>query len=443
MGLLYLASAIRRGMSAQVSILDARLDRLSGSSLKAAMASYKPDLVGVTSIINEIEGAVEAVGFSKELWPGSPVIMGGPWPSSAPEDALNRTGADLVVRGEGEEAIQEIALRLAEGKTLDNIPGTVARLDGGIIAAGPRPLIEDLDSLPYPAFDALDLSRYLHNWRNSQNRLQRSSRIMPLFTSRGCPFNCIFCHSLYGKRFRPRGAEHVLGEIELLTRRYGVEEIEVSDDIFNFDLNRAKRILSGIIDRRLGIKLSLPNGLRADRTDEEMISLLREAGCTRICYAVESASPRIQKIIGKGIDLEKTFRVIEYTARKGINVGGFFIFGFPGETEEDMEETIRFAVDSALDTASFFYLAPFPGTRLSEQYPQATAARFRDFTDIPINLSAVSDEKFSKIRKKAYRRFYLKGKRIARNWETSPKNWQLIRNIWALSRLFVLDYVRY
>lgn len=442
MGLLYIGAAVRQFLDAKISFIDGRLERIRGEALARKMAEHNPDIVGITAIMNEIDGAVETAKIARQLWQNAKLVIGGPWPSSAPQEALQLTGADILVRGEGESAFTEIVRRVEEGLPLTDISGTCV-LENGELRETPREYREDLDSLPYPAYDAINLERYLINWRNGQNRLQRSTRIMPLFTSRGCPFNCIFCHNLYGKKFRPRSAEHVLGEIELLVKRYGVEEIEVSDDIFNFDLRRAKRIAQEIIRRKLGIRLSFPNGLRADRTDEELIDLLAEAGCTRICYAVESASPRIQKIIGKGINLEKTAKMIEYTAKKGINVGGFFIFGFPGETLEDMKETVRFAVESALDTASFFYLAPFPGTRLVKEYPEASKARFRDFTDIPINLSAVSDQELSDMRKNAYRKFYFNKRRILRNIKTSPKNILLFKNFWAIVKLVTQDYVAY
>lgn len=426
-----------------MDILDARLDRLRGDALRERMAIYRPDMVGVTAMMNEREGAVEAARVAKDLWPGAPVVIGGPWASTAPLDTLEKTRADAAVVGEGENTIRDIARALSEGESLAGIPGVLARVNGDVVESEPRPPISDLDTLPYPAYDAIHVERYLGSWRNGHNKLRNTNRIMPLFTSRGCPYNCIFCHNLQGKKFRPRSPEHVLGEIELLVRKYGIKEIEISDDIFNFDLVRAKRIISGIIERNYKIGLSFPNGLRADRMDEELLDLLRKAGCNRICYAVESASMRIQKIVGKAINLDKTLKIIEYTARKGISVGAYFMFGFPGETLEDMEETIRFAVNSALHTATFSYLAPFPGTRVYNEYLPAREVQFRDYSELSVNLSAASDEEFSKIRKRAYRSFYFRPGVIRGNWRVTPKNLLLMRNVWAVARLVVQNYVRY
>ncbi len=178
-------------------------------------------------------------------------------------------------------------------------------------------------------------------------------RCAPIFTSRGCPFGCIYCHNVFGKKFRARSAENVLDELSMLKREYNIGEIEIIDDCFNIDLSRAKEIARGIIDRKLDIAISFPNGIRADHMDKELVDLLKEAGTYRVYYAVETASPRLQKLIRKNVDLDRPKEIVDYTAAQGIMTCGFFMMGFPTETEEEIRMTIDYACRSKFHQVLF------------------------------------------------------------------------------------------
>lgn len=444
MGLLYLVGSLREVTNVKVDIVDARIDKLRGKSLLNRLAHFSPDLVGITAMANERAGAIETATICKQLWRTAPLVIGGAWASTSTEDALMATGADIAVIREGEETFKELVLSLADnGTDVEEIHGIALRKGANILFTPPRDFIRDLDKIPLPAYDTVDMEKYLTNHLSGHNKLRRTSRVVPIYTSRGCPYGCAYCCGIQGRKFRVRSPEHVLEEIDLLVKKYRAEEIEIDDDIFNFDLERAKKIVSMIIERGYKVDLSFPSGLRVDRMDEELVDLLKIAGCKRICYAIESASPRIQKAIGKHINFDKAQRIISYTASKGISTGGYFMLGFPTETEEEMEETIRFAVESDLDTATFSYVAPFPGTRIFEEFPNDGWKRFRDYSELTVNLSGASDEYLFNVRKRAYRRFYLSARRIKTNIIKTPKNLLLLHDAWAVFRLFFKDFVSY
>lgn len=178
-----------------------------------------------------------------------------------------------------------------------------------------------------------------------------------LFTSRGCPYDCVYCHSIQGRRFRARSPELVLEEIRWLYEAMGVDEFHIMDDIFNFDRDRMHAICRQIIESGMKVHLSFPNGIRTDLLTEEDIDILEKAGVYKIWFAIETRSKRLQKEINKRNDFDRIDPII---------ANSFFMIGFPTETVEEMAETIDYAVDSDLDAAAFFQVIPYPGTKLWE-----------------------------------------------------------------------------
>jgi len=214
------------------------------------------------------------------------------------------------------------------------------------------------------------------------------------------------------------------------------------DDCFNHDLDRAKAIFREIIRRKFDLHITFPNGLRGDRMDEELLDLFQGAGVFRVSYAIEAASPRVQKLIKKNLDLEKLNRAIEATAKRGIFTVGFFIMGFPTETADEMRMTVDFALRSDVHIANFFYLAPYPGTEVSRMAAlDGHNVEFSDFSDISVNLSAATDDELHNMAKYAYRRFYLNPYRVARILKVVPKNSHLLLNAFITARLLFQDAV--
>lgn len=409
-GLLYIAGALKRAGFTEVGLVDARIERLNRKELAARIKAFAPDLVGLTGMSLDYSEISVAARLAKENAPGCKVVVGGPYASSSPEVVLLDPNADFAVRGEGERAACLLAAALAAGTGTSEIAGLVGKGPAGLVY-GPAPVVEEnLAALPRPDWDLISPEKYYATWtRHAMNPFPKSPRALPLFTSRGCPYNCVYCHNIFGKKARLRDAEDVLDELELLVRKYGAEEIEIIDDIFNIDLDRAKRICDGIVARGLKVALCFPNGLRADRMDEELVLKLKAAGAHLIYYAVESASPRIQRLIKKNLDLDKTAAMVRFTAAQGITVAGFFMLGFPGETREEMLLTARFARRLPFHFASFFFVSPRPNTELyamtAGKNASGGAANYFKFSD---NFSAVPTWLFTLLAAWADYSFYLR-----------------------------------
>jgi radical SAM superfamily enzyme YgiQ (UPF0313 family) len=239
-------------------------------------------------------------------------------------------------------------------------------------------------------------------------------RYMAVMTSRACPYGCIYCHKLFGRGFRPRSPESVISELEMLYRDYHIREFEIIDDIFNLDHERAHKILSAIREKGWGVKLAFPNGLRGDRLNPELLENFKKAGTYFTALAVETASPRLQKLIGKNIDLDAVRGSIENCRRLGITTLGFFMLGFPTETYAEVRSSVEWAWSSQLDFASFFMAVPYGGTKLGEQF--RASERFPgpgfSYKDLDLhrscfNLSEVADRELFSLQRRAYLRFYL------------------------------------
>ena len=394
--------------------------------VKPLIKQHKPDVVGITAFSPEQREAHELAELSKELFPGIPVIMGGPYTTSQWAKVLADENVDYAVVGEGELTLLKLLKSMEEGERYPEIKGLAFKKNGEQIFFGFPDFIENIDTIPMVAWDAIDLEYYFRNKkkRSGMNPHPKSNRTVPIFTSRGCPYLCTYCHNVFGKRMRKRSVEHVMEELIYLKRNHDIKEIDIIDDIFNLDKERAKIICDRIIEENLNIGIAFPNGLRTDLMDEELIDKLVEAGAFRFIYAIESGSPKIQRSARKNLNLEKAKRIIDYTARKNVSVGGFFMFGFLDETEEDMRMTIDFAVKSKMVTASFFILQPFPNTEIYNQaiekgYPLPVKAQ-QQYYGVTYNISKVPKDRIDKLRNYAVRKFYFNPMRVYRYLRTTP-----------------------
>jgi len=445
LGLGYLAGYLKKHRQDEIMLIDARRWRMRDKEVVGQVKEWGADLVGISVLSFEANEAVRLARLIKESMPGVILVLGGAYPSSIRERVLEEQTIDFGVVGEGEQSFLELISGLEQNRGLEGISGVSLRVNGEARFVGYREPIKEIDSLEVD-WELIQPERYFSSrLRTSQSTLRRSRRMVSFLTSRGCPYGCYFCHNIFGRRFRARSVENVLKEIDYLVKRFQVEELEINDDTFNLNLERAKKILREIAKRNYKLWLSFPNGIRGDMVDEEFLDLLKSAGTYRVSYAVESANPARQQEMGKRLDLEKVRWAIEETYRRGMHTAGFFILGFPGESEEEMRRTLEFAFRSKLQTASFFHLKPFPGTLLGERYLKGEdrLERFYDYSTLDINLSSVSDERFREIRKSAYRRFYFSLFRIWSNFWLAPKNFRTLRSIYDAVLLSIKDSVNY
>lgn len=431
-GFLYLVSTLRREFDADVRVLDLLLYQTSDEEVAEYAAAFGADLVGYSGMAFQADSILRLAAAIREKLPRAIQVVGGPFPSTAPEKALSQPAVDYVVCGEGERSFAELIRVLDHGGAVDEVAGIGYRTDGEIKLTPAREPIEDLDSLPFPAFDLVDFNAYGRMPR--QGFVYRHRRYWTLFTSRGCPYGCIFCHNLFGRRFRYRSAENVLAEIDVLHHRHRVREFQILDDCFNLKRERALAILRGIVERKYKIALSFANGLRGDLLDEEVVDWLKRAGTFKVTVAVETGSPRLQKEIKKNIDLDKARRAIELLTKRRMMTHGFFMMGFPGETEAELQQTVEFACRSRLHTASFFHVIPFHGTELYSIYremkqeePDFTfPSSYFDARMARFSLAATTPERVGELVRRATFKFYLNAKRLWRILRDIPNKLQLL-----------------
>lgn len=414
LGIMYLA-AVAREAGHKVQLIDAKSEGLSSESAIALAEGFAPDLVGISGFTNEWESFEQLGRLSKQKMPRVTLVGGGPYATSFPKEILQRTPFDYLVLGEGERTFLDLLESLSKDGSPHKVRGLAYR-ENGVMAYSPaQPLIEDLDALPIPAYDLLDMDLYTKHITASPIGRRRNMTVM---TARGCPYRCIYCHNIFGKRFRAKSVDKVIEEWSLLARTYKIRHFEICDDIFNFDRDRLMAICDRVVKENLDIRLSFPTGLRGDRMDGEMIAALKRAGTVMISYAVESASPRIQTLSKKNMVLDKISRTIKETVRQGIFTHAFFMLGFPDETEEEMKLTLDFALRSNLHTASFFIVTPFKATELWDYVPENLRDSAPDdwfsFQGGYVNLSSLPDRRLMSIRQKAYLRFYMNPWRASR-----------------------------
>jgi anaerobic magnesium-protoporphyrin IX monomethyl ester cyclase len=349
LGLGYVAAVLKqRGFD--VEVLDLNVD---SSALDEFLSVERPSVVGVSCGIGNVRQAFEAIWKVKACFPGCFVIVGGPYPSLMGEGLLVRhSDVDAAVMGEGESTIVEFFERLQNGQGLSDVDGLVFR-DGKKVKRNPLRLpVEPLDSLPFPARENLPMRLYGENCG-------------VIFTSRGCPFQCVFCsRSVFGRKWRGHSPEYVLAEIEHLIRRYGVSCVSFLDDNFAFDLERAGKILDGIIARKWKLGLYFWNGIRVDSVTEELLQKMKKAGCMTINYGVESVDPDVLANIGKGINLDQVEKTVKLTREAGIKANVFLMVGNPCDTVKIFEKTKNFVERVKVDGVHVSMATPIPGTEL-------------------------------------------------------------------------------
>lgn len=420
LGVLYLASYTKKFLNYPVEfkVLDMRLKDYTDKEIEEAIKKFNPAIVGISALNIEYKNMYRAASIAKKVNSTILVVAGGPYPTNCYDEVLADKNIDLVVRHEGEITFLEIVKNYIGSKGFNDVEGIAYRNSDNIVLTKDRNYIEDLDSIPFPAWDLIDLKDYA---KKCSMTVLGPRNNAPLVTSRGCPYNCYYCHEVFGKKYRLRSAKNVLEEIDVLVKKYGVKEIEIIDDIFNLNYKRAERILDGIINENYDIKISFPNGLRSDLLDYNIISKLKKAGTIVISFAIETASLRMQKIIGKNLDLEKAKKAIDIAVSFNMITFGFFMMGFPEETEEEMLETKKFALESNLHIMFLFKLVPNKGTVVYKKYENLIKQRTDNqylkkygYSRTKINLTNLSDNLFHKIYQQTYFKFYFSLRRVLR-----------------------------
>jgi magnesium-protoporphyrin IX monomethyl ester (oxidative) cyclase len=349
---------------------------LTNEQIAARIKHWSPRLVAITMpFLGWWKTAFDAASVAKSIDKGIKTVLIGLHPSVRPADSLAHPNIDFVVIGEPEQTMLELASVLEQGnlEDLKKVKGIAFIKDGETIITPPRPMIQDLDSLPFPARHLLPMATYFAAVKENPLRGEICKPWAAMITSRGCPHNCIFCSNyiVMGKKWRARSPENVVAEIEQLVNTYRIKQIDFEDDNLTLDRKRMKAICDLIVERGLDIEWYTPNGVRADTLDEHLLKKMKEAGCKKIRVAPESGVQRVvDQIIKKNLDLKRVEDAVILSKKVGIGVGCFFILGFIGETKEDIEATIDYAYKLRQLGADYFYFnyaTPAYGTDLYEQ----------------------------------------------------------------------------
>jgi radical SAM superfamily enzyme YgiQ (UPF0313 family) len=438
MGLGYLAGALLDAGYDDVTLFDAEVEDVPLASL---LARERYDVVGISSPTPLIYEAWQAAAQAKEHARGEAwqtiTILGGPHPTLMPDESMQRDEVDLVVRGEAEETIVEVvrAIEETDRRTAGTQPsrfphqpwGDIAglsyrNLEGEVVHNPKRPLRKDVASIPWPAYHLFKIERYT-NLQPITDGLDPNARAYTLVTSRGCPYQCVYCSKpITGHTWRARPPEDVVAEWRYLVREMDATEIGITDDVWNLDLDRAKEICRLIIAEGLN---SVPwvtvHGMRADRTDAELFQLMKQAGCKRAGFGVESGNQAVLDAIKKRQTLEDVRRAFAEAKAAKLQTMGFFIFGLPADTEETMDDTIRFALELDPDMANFMIAAPYPGTELWEIARRDGRLFSKNWRDYAIHderaryeLPSLPAELVERKWHEANRRFYLRPRQLWR-----------------------------
>ncbi len=438
---LALLAAVAERKGHQARILDLGLEPDAALGVRRTFESASFDIAGIGCMSVEFLGGLETARLIRVLSPDTHVIFGGQHPTIMPERVMKADCVDSICIGEGEDTWSEFVDRMAARESLEGVAGLWYRRDGQIARNLPRNTYVDVDMVPMPAYHLLDVERYFDIDFVRFPTVDR--RAIQIFTSRGCPYRCIYCHDLFGKRFRGRKPELVWEEIKFLHDTYGIREFMVEDDIFNLDLARAKRICDLVIESGLTLGFQFGNGVRLERFDEELMRKLAAAGTHHMAVAIESANDRIQRLIKKNLKLDRLNQVLDWAHRYGIETLGFFMIGFPGESVDEINQTIRFACGSRFDEVLFSIATPYAGTELSDLV-RATGA-YEGGSDIHDEWEGVvrvkTDEwdhnKLKWLQRKAYFLFFLTRFRFLKIL-LKMRSPRLFRRYWAaFTRNFV------
>lgn len=357
-GLLSIAAVIRKACN--VKIFDCLISDFEvkkegdmliygtpAEKIKNAIEEFGPDVVGITiPFSTQISNAVEISRICRDVNPKIKVIFGGPHTSVRYNKLLKDDLCDLCVVGEGEETFLEFVEKLKSGHSVKGVAG-LAYKERGRVYYKPRRFIDNLDDLPLPAYNLINVNDYIKSPYLYIDRSRIHKNSISMITSRGCPYNCVFCSIRLhmGQGFRHNSPEYVIKHIKLLIERYGIRNFHFEDDNISFSAKRFERILDEIINNKIKIKWDTPNGIRADTLNKELLNKIKKSGCKELIIAIESGSQRVlDDVIRKKTSLDKIMEVIRECKRLGIKLSSFYVIGFPGESIKEMRKTADLAL---------------------------------------------------------------------------------------------------
>ena len=436
LGIGYIAAVLEQN-NYDVDVLDSSALELSYDEIGEEMLKRNPDIVSISALTPTIGAALDAADKIKNVKPDTIVVLGGYHPTFEYENLLKEEESiDVIVRGEGEYTMLELVQKIESGGDLKDVQGLAfiddTSEDKTIIVTPDRPPIQDLDELPFPAFHLFPMEKY--------KMLNITTNVATIITTRGCPMQCSFCSSaaLHGKHLRRRSYENVVDEIEMRLQEQNIDTIAFMDDTFTLDVKFVKNFCEEI--KRRGLKFWWGCTSRVDTLSEELLEMMKDAGCITIFMGVESADQQMLDKMNKNITVRKTMNAFKLARKVGIRTIASCVIGMPEDTRESMKKTIDFVSSLKPNYALFSLATPYPGTRFYKETFEKNLIKIRDwskYTLINPILETIdcSKDDLRSIQKKAFIKFYIRpGYLIS---QTRQDGMVLVKTIFGVIRQMV------
>ncbi len=407
LGLGYLTAVLRKA-NHEVEMLDINGYRYDRDQVEENIKELNFDMVCTGGIITMYKYLKFLTAALKKYHPEKPIVLGGNIADEIPHLLFKHTKADVLMLGETEVTICELADALEKNTPIKNVDGLAYMENGSITYTATRELIDNIDSIPFPEYDLFPVETYMANYKE----ISKNYRVIPMIITRGCPFVCKFCyHSFMNKKARFRSADNIIAEMKIMKEKYKINGIQFYDDLFL--LNR--KIVEELCEKMIGEKLNLKWHCltRLEFIDEKLILKMRKAGCFSISYGIESGSQTILDNMKKGINIQKAKELYKRIKSLGLKSAGTLMVGYPGENMKTIRESVDFCKEVGLP-AQFFFATPFPGTPLWEEWKHKIknedeyVEKLTDVSDLIINMTDFTDEELINIRDSIERelRFY-------------------------------------
>jgi len=405
-------------------VYDQGLDSDIFKQISEIHSSKPPLVIGLSVLLKHFEECREAIERIRQILPDVPIVLGGHLVESLQERIYDFFDVEYAIYGEGEEGFYRLLKYLNEGGDIYNIPSLIIK-EGETAHKNP-PYKLKKEEIPMPDYEAIRFERYF----DKAGVIMLGNRpMLPINTSRGCNYRCIYCHNIFGKGVRDIEVRKILTTFEILRKKYPVKFVDFSDDIFNFNEERARELINGLLKIEPELRLSYPTGFRLDIMSSEFIDFIGTHNTLYVSGAIETASERLQRVLKKYLKVERAKEAMIHLCRYPILTIGTFLLGIPTETKDEAIETIRLAKSLPLHFASFLRVTPNIGTEMYENAPEHikkmlfhnSKSSFH-YHGEEINLSNIPTPTLNMLQRYAIASFYLRPARFYRIVRDTPRD---------------------
>ncbi len=433
LGIGYMAAVLEEH-GYDVDVLDSSALELTYDEIGEEILKRNPDIVSISALTPTIGVALDSADKIKQVKPDTVVVLGGYHPTFEYKSVLEEPSVDVVVRGEGEYTFLDLVQTIEMGGDLANVEGLAFHdeTDSSLVVTPDRPVIQDLDELPFPAFHLFPMEKY--------KILNITTNVATIITTRGCPMKCSFCSSaaLHGNHLRRRSYQNVCDEIEVRLNEQNIDTIAFMDDTFTLNKKFVRDFCAEI--KRRNLKFWWGCTSRVDTLDEELLQTMKDAGCITIFIGVESADQQMLEKMNKNITLSKTENAFKLARKVGIRTIASCVIGMPEDTRKSIANTIAFVKNLNPNYALYSLATPYPGTRFYNETFKKNLIQIKDWSkytllDPVLKTVDVSSKELRSIQKKAFLKFYLRPGYLAK--QVSQDGLILLRTVFGVSRQII------